>query len=96
MLFHVHMVVSPPQGLAKDAFEQLKTAEKARAQELMHEGKWRHLWRIAGNYENYSIFDVSDASELHDILTSLPFFPFMKMQVTALCRHTSSIRDDDT
>jgi muconolactone D-isomerase len=90
------MVVSPPQGMDKDAFEKLRSAEKMRAQELMRQGKWRHLWRIAGKYENYSIFDVSDATELHDILTSLPFFPFMKMDVTALCRHPSSIRDDDT
>jgi muconolactone D-isomerase len=96
MLFHVHMVVSPPQGLDKDAFEKLRAAEKARAQELMKQGKWRHLWRIAGKYENFSVFDVKDASELHDVLTSLPFFPFMKMDVTALCRHPSSIRDDDT
>jgi muconolactone D-isomerase len=96
MLFHVHMVVIPPQNMAKEAFEQLRAAEKARAQDLMHQGKWRHLWRIAGKYENYSIFDVSDATELHDILTSLPFFAFMKMEVTALCRHPSSVRDDDT
>jgi muconolactone D-isomerase len=95
MLFHVHMVVSPPLNMDKDAFETLRAAEKARAQELMQQGKWRHLWRIAGKYENFSVFDVRDASELHDILTSLPFFPFMKMDVTALCRHPSSIRDDD-
>ena len=96
MLFHVHMVVSPPQGMDKDAFEKLRAAEKARAQDLMKQGKWRHLWRIAGKYENFSVFDVEDASELHDVLNSLPFFPFMKMDVTALCRHSSSIRDDDT
>lgn len=96
MLFHVHMVVSPPQGMDKDAFEKLRAAEKVRAQDLMKQGKWRHLWRIAGKYENFSVFEVEDASELHDVLTSLPFFPFMKMDVTALCRHPSSIRDDDT
>ncbi len=96
MLFHVHMVVTPPEGMDKKSFEGLKLNEKARAQELMRQGKWRHLWRIAGKYENYSIFDVKDAGELHDILTSLPFFPFMTMDVTALCRHPSSIRDDDT
>jgi muconolactone D-isomerase len=96
MLFHVHMVVTPPQNMPKDTFEQLRAAEKARAQDLMRLGKWRHLWRIAGKYENYSIFDVSDATELHDILSSLPFFAFMKMEVTALCRHPSSVRDDDT
>jgi muconolactone D-isomerase len=96
MLFHVHMVVSPPQGMGKEAFEQLRATEKARAQDLMQQGKWRHLWRIAGKYENYSLFDVTDVNELHEILTSLPFFPFMKMEITALCRHPSSIRDDDT
>jgi muconolactone D-isomerase len=96
MLFHVHMVVTPPQSMAEVAFEQSRTAERERAQDLMQQGKWRHLWRVAGKYENYSVFDVKDASELHDVLTSLPFFPFMKMEVTALCRHPSSIRDDDT
>ena len=95
-LFHVHMVVSPPQGAAQDRFDALKAAEKARAQDLMKQGKWRHLWRIAGKYENFSVFEVKDASELHDILTSLPLFPFMKMEITALCRHPSSIREDDT
>ena len=34
--------------------------------------------------------------ELHAILTSLPLFPFMTMKVTPLCRHPSSIREDDT
>ena len=96
MLFHVHMVVSPPQSMAQESFDALRAAEKARAQDLMQQDKWRHLWRIAGKYENFSIFDVKDASELHDILTSLPLFPFMKMEITALCRHPSSIREDDT
>ena len=29
------------------------------------------------------------------ILSALPLFPFMEMRITALCRHPSSIRDDD-
>ncbi|WAM54016.1 muconolactone Delta-isomerase family protein, partial [Vreelandella venusta] len=32
--------------------------EKAYSQELQRQGKWRHLWRIAGSYANVSIFDV--------------------------------------
>ena len=39
--------------------------------------------------------DVSGPQELHDILSSLPLFPFMGIQVTPLCRHPSSIREDD-
>jgi muconolactone D-isomerase len=36
------------------------------------------------------------AEELHDILSTLPLFPFMEITVSALCRHPSSIRADDT
>lgn len=95
MLFQVQMEVSIPAGLAADRLEALKAAEKARAQELQRAGKWRHLWRVVGRYRNVSIFDVSSNAELHDIIMSLPLFPYMQITVTALCRHPSSIHDDD-
>ncbi len=74
--------------------DRLKSTEKARAQELQRSGKWRHLWRIAGRYANVSIFDVSGPGELHEILSGLPLFPLMKIEVKALCRHGSAIADD--
>jgi len=95
MLFHVQMDVRLPHDMP-DKADALKKAERERAQELQQLGKWRHLWRIAGRYSNVSIFDVSGAQELHDILSALPLFPFMEIMVSPLCRHPSSIRDDDT
>jgi muconolactone D-isomerase len=95
MLFQVEMDVRIPHDADPGEIEDLKAREKVRAQELQAAGKWRHLWRIVGHYRNTSIFDVGSASELHDILTSLPLFPFMEMKVTPLCRHPSSIFDDD-
>ena len=95
MLFHVKMTVTPPQGLAAAEFDKLKTLERARAAELQTAGTWRHLWRIAGHYANISIFDVADTAELHDIISTLPLFPFMEIEVAALCRHPSSIRNGD-
>ena len=65
------------------------------SQRLQRDGVWRHLWRIAGRYANISIFDVESNAELHDILTALPLFPYMKISVTPLCRHPSSIHDGD-
>jgi muconolactone D-isomerase len=50
------------------------------------------LHRIVGEYANYSVFDVESHDELHSILSALPLFPYMTMQVTALARHPSSIR----
>jgi len=73
----------------------LKADEKARFQELQRSGKWRHIWRIVGEYANISIFDVDSNAELHDLLLSLPLFPYMRIEVTALCRHPSSLHEDD-
>eukprot|EP01030_Chromulinospumella_sphaerica_P012207 gene12207-11997_t len=73
----------------------LKADEKALAQRLQAQGKWRHLWRIAGLYANYSVFDVDSVQELHDLLMQLPLYPYMAIEVNALCRHPSSIHEDD-
>jgi len=95
MLTMVEMDVRIPLGFDKEEANRLKAREKERFQELQRVGKWRHIWRVVGRYANVSIFDVESNSELHDILTSLPLFPFMEMKVTPLCRHPSSLRDDD-
>lgn len=91
MLYHVRMDVHPPREMPTAEFDRLKAAEKARAEELQRAGAWRHLWRIAGAYANYSVFDVADHDELHAILSTLPLFPFMEVQVTPLARHPSAI-----
>lgn len=94
MLFHVRMDVNIPRDLPGAA--EIIAREKAYSQALQASGKWRHIWRIAGEYANFSIFDVRDNAELHEILTGLPLFPFMDIKVTPLLRHPSSIRDDDS
>lgn len=96
MLFHVRMNVNLPLNMPAEQAAQLKQTEKELAQRLQHEGKWRHLWRIAGQYANVSVFDVDSVDELHHLLTSLPLFPYMQIDVMPLCRHPSSVRDDDS
>lgn len=95
MLFHVKMDVCLPHDMPPEKAAELKRVEKARAAALQESGTWRHLWRIAGQYSNISIFDVSGNDELHDILSTLPLFPYMQIEVKALLRHPSSIRDND-
>ena len=95
MLFKVSMTVRLPHTMAPAEAERLKTTERELAQQLQRSGKWRHLWRVAGQYANVSIFDVADNAELHELLLSLPLYPYMEIEVEALCRHPSSIHDDD-
>jgi muconolactone D-isomerase len=94
MLFQVEMDVRLPPDMDPGAADELKRVERQRAQDLQRSGTWRHLWRVAGRYANVSVFDVRGPDELHELLTSLPLFPFMAIKVTALCRHPSSIRED--
>ncbi|MBD3743907.1 muconolactone delta-isomerase [Klebsiella pneumoniae] len=95
MLFKVEMTVNIPLGLSRQRGGGNKTTRKSLFATITAEGKWRHIWRVAGLYANVSIFDVQDAEELHQILMGLPLYPFMAIKVEALCRHPSSIRDDD-
>lgn len=95
MLFHVTMDVRLPPDMPEDQATALKTTERARAQSLQESGQWRHLWRIAGRYANVSIFDVESPQVLHELLSTLPLFPYMEVRVEPLCRHPSSIHADD-
>lgn len=91
MLYLVHMVVTIPESVPAAEFDALKATEKAMAQDLQRSGTWAQLWRVVGEYANYSIFDVASNDELHDILSGLPLFPYMKVTVTPLAHHPSRI-----
>ncbi len=85
MLFYVSITVTIPPGTDPEELEILKKEEVAHAAELEKQGKWLHVWRVVGKWANVSIFDVNDTTELHEILTGLPLYPFMDIEVTALC-----------
>ncbi|MCQ4159876.1 muconolactone Delta-isomerase [Roseomonas sp. GC11] len=91
MLFHVTMQVNLPPDMPKLEADDIKARERAYAQALMRQGKWPHIWRIAGRYANVSIFDVADNDELHALLSGLPLFPWMDIQVTPLAAHPSAL-----
>jgi muconolactone D-isomerase len=89
------MDVNVPPTMPEEQSTPLKKAEQAIVQTLQASGKWRHLWRIAGQPANISVFDVDSVEELHTVLSTLPLFPYMKIDVMPLCRHPSSVHGDD-
>ena len=91
MLFHVRMDVNIPTDLDPEVRADTVAREKAYSQELQRSGKWPHIWRIVGEYSNFSIFDVADNDELHGILSGLPLFPYMTIKVTPLATHPSDL-----
>ena len=77
MLYLVHMRVEIPHGADEHAMAEIKVREKKYSQDLQRAGKWRHLWRVVGEYANYSVFDVESNADLHDLLSQLPLFPLL-------------------
>jgi muconolactone D-isomerase len=91
MLYLVHMRVHLPGDMPAEEAQALKDRERTYAQRLQRERLWLHLWRVVGKYANYSVFDVESNDELHRLLSELPLYPFMTIEVTPLARHPSAI-----
>jgi muconolactone D-isomerase len=91
MLYLVSMRVELPSTMPEEQANLIKAKEKAYAQELLRAGLWRHLWRVVGQYANYSVFDVQSNDHLHQILSGLPLFPYMRIEITPLAAHPSAL-----
>jgi muconolactone D-isomerase len=85
--FLAHIAVQLPPDLAPTRREQLLDAEAARARELRSSGELTHIWRLPGRHANISIYETPDATRLHELLSSLPLFPWMTIEVQALAVH---------
>lgn len=91
MLFAVRMDVDVPRDLDPAVRDETIAREKAYSQDLQRSGEWTHIWRVVGQYSNLSIFDVESNERLHEILWSLPLFPYMTLEVTPLAAHPSAV-----
>ena len=91
MLFMVEMEVRLPPAMPVEEADALRAREREVAQGLQRDGRWRHLWRVAGRYANVSVFDVASPDELHELVSGLPLFPYMDVRVTPLARHPTAI-----
>lgn len=87
MEFLVEISTTFPDGKDPDEIAEIKGRERERGMELMANGQLRRIWRHPGRRASLSLYRVADANELHDLLSSLPQFPWMDIQVTPLANH---------
>jgi len=87
MDFLVHISIKLPPDMARDESEALLSAESERAAALAKAGRLIRLWRVPGQRANWGLWRAADATELHEALTSLPLWPYMRIDVTALAKH---------
>ena len=84
-LARIEQDISP--DMDPDRLAKVKAAEKVRGQELVDAGKLRRIWRIPGRRAVIALYRVDSPEELHEILSSLPLFPWMDIEITALGSH---------
>ena len=95
MLFHVVMEVKLPPDMPAELSDELKAREREYSQSAQRDGRWPHLWRVAGRYANVSVLDVGSIDELHELLSGLPLFPYLDIRVTPLARHPNAIDQEE-
>jgi muconolactone D-isomerase len=87
--FLVRIEIDLPIDLAEEQARELTRREGERARELAADGCLIRLWRVPGRRANIGLWSAADATDLHQALTSLPLFPYMRIQVEPLARHPS-------
>ena len=95
MLFMAEMEVRLPPDMPAEQADELKARERSYSQALQRDGRWPHLWRVAGRFANVSVLDVGSVDELHELLSGLPLFPYLDIRVTPLARHPNAIDQEE-
>ena len=94
MVYVVEMDVKIPESWDEDKLKSFLEREKETSQKWQNSGKWKHLWRVAGRYCTISVLEVESPDELHEIISSLPLFPYMNIKVTRICKHPTAINEN--
>jgi muconolactone D-isomerase len=85
--FLVRIEIQLDESLSVEQREALYAAEAERARALTEAGHLVRLWRLPGRRANWGLWQAADATELHEVLTSLPLWPYMDVDVNPLARH---------
>ncbi|KGF19881.1 muconolactone delta-isomerase [Pseudoglutamicibacter albus DNF00011] len=94
MLFLARMDVNFPEDMAPDTMADFQAREKAYSSDLQNRGIMKGIWRVVGEYSNYSMYEVDGHDELHAIFQGFPMFKYMDVKVTPLATHPNATKDD--
>jgi muconolactone D-isomerase len=85
--FLVNIEVGWPADGDPDELARLTAAERVRGAELAAAGTIRRMWRVPGRRANWGVWEAEDATALHAAIGSLPFYPYLDVEVIPLAAH---------
>lgn len=87
MEFLLNIAVEYTDAVGEEERARLLAAEHASAGELKRQGHLARMWRVPCSTDNWGIWRARDATHLHEIVSSLPLFPWMRVVVHPLAAH---------
>jgi len=81
------MVLQRPDTVDDDIWASTLESEREVGAEYVRQGVIQRIWRVPGTTANVGLWTAADASELHRLLSALPAFPNLTIQVEALAQH---------
>jgi len=87
MEFLVRSELAAPPDVPPERLRELTDAEARRGAELRDQGAIVRIWRVPGRRGSVAIYQARDATHLHELLASLPMWPWLSCTVEPLARH---------
>jgi muconolactone D-isomerase len=87
MEFLINIKINWPADMDPEAKAKISVEERAHAATLAKKGHLVRMWRVMGRRENWALWRAADATEMHAIISSLPVWPYMDVNVIALAQH---------
>ena len=87
MRYLLNIQVRMPGEWTQAQRAELFRREVEAAVELMHQKVLRRTFRVVGQMANFSIWEAATPEELHEVLQSLPMYPFMTITMTPIIKH---------
>ncbi|HYF17952.1 MAG TPA: muconolactone Delta-isomerase family protein [Ramlibacter sp.] len=87
MLFMLNVRYAPQPQLGDEEAQALRRRHDEHVARLARQETLLGIWRIAGAQANYSLWQADSAEALHEVLSALPLFPHLQVDVTPLAQH---------
>jgi muconolactone D-isomerase len=87
MEFLININITWPESLSEERIAEISVAERAMAAELAASGTLVRMWRVPGRRENWGLWRANSATEMHEIISALPVWPYMEVRIIPLADH---------
>lgn len=87
MEFLININIIWSENLSESEVEKISVAEREMAAQLVKNGTLVRMWRVPGRRENWGLWKAKDATEIHEIISSLPVWPYMDVRIIPLAKH---------